>query len=1078
MRLLYTLTVLCSGMLATAATAGAATFTVNTTGDAGDLTCDATCTLRDAIDDANASDLEVDEIAFSAAMTIVPTSELPPISTPTLINGRQGPGCVATDPPRLVQIDGNGGLYTGLTLAAGSDGSRICTLNIRNFGGDGIHIASSFNTIDGSRIGTDITGEIDDGNDSAGIVVDGADGGDGNTIGGTTPETRNVISGNADSGVALLGSATGNTISGNYVGTDKDGVTAIPNQTGISVPSTAASTIVGGTAPGAGNLIAGNTGPGADVAAGVVQGNLIGTNAAGGAAIGNGNGLNVSGAIVVGGTAQEARNVISGNDDIGLFVNGPATIQGNYVGTNVAGTAALSVAQDFGVSVRDGGDDAVIGGTAAGAGNVISGNVTALETILAVDDVTIQGNTIGLTADGSAVVPNNTGIKLGSSTTDTQIGGTTPGARNLIGGHTAAVPFGAAVDVGAADGTIIEGNTLGLLADGTAAPNDRGVAVGNGGNLTRIGGTAAGAGNVIAGNTDFGVNLGQDSTNSTVQGNLIGLGADGATARPNGTGIRLDKSSAALIGGTAAGARNVISGNVAAGITIAGGQTVAPVIQGNTIGLAADDTTDVGNGQSGITLGAVTDAQIGGTSAAARNVIAGNGFDGIQIQSGVEDAAIQGNRIGVAADGVTARPNDQAGVEFSTTGGTTATTLGGTAAGAGNVIASNGEDGVRVVGGSVGAAILGNSIRANGAASATDIGIDLGTSLSPFDGVTLNDPGDGDGATDPNHLQNFPLLTSAVTTGTTTTVGGTIDTLPGRSIRIELFSSGTCDAAGHGQGEVFLGATNVTSGSAPTAFSAAVAGTPAGRQITATATDLGVTETSEFSACRTATAAPVTPPVTTTTPPATTTTTVVTPAGPAVSTRPPKYPAKIRVLRNGVDDGVLDMLIEITARAKTPGAVLALAYESSGRTTRFTVPITGTQIKVRKRLPSSQPKDTGITTVTYAGNDLVDPDEVRLRAADGKSELVRSSSTIRSGRLLVDGTVSERARGVVRVRMSYAKPDGSTGLLDFRAPIDDGRWSLNGALPAEAAAGGQLSIQFTGYEAANLRGEQTAKQVP
>ena len=193
---------------------------------------------------------------------------------------------------------------------------------------------------------------------------------------------------------------------------------------------------------------------------------------------------------------------------------------------------------------------------------------------------------------------------------------------------------------------------------------------------------------------------------------------------------------------------------------------------------------------------------------------------------------------------------------------------------------------------------------------------------------------------------------------------------------------------------------------------------------------------------------------------------------------PPKYPAKIRVLRNGIDDGVLDMLIEITARAETSGADLDIAYESSGRTTRFSVPITGTQIKVRKKLPSTQPKDTGITTVTYAGNSIVDPDEVRLRAADGKSKLVRTSSTISAGRLRVEGTVTSSARGVVRVRMSYTKPDNSTGLLDYRATIRSGKWSLNQALPAEAAAGGQLSIQFTGYEAANLRGEQTAKQVP
>jgi hypothetical protein len=158
--------------------------------------------------------------------------------------------------------------------------------------------------------------------------------------------------------------------------------------------------------------------------------------------------------------------------------------------------------------------------------------------------------------------------------------------------------------------------------------------------------------------------------------------------------------------------------------------------------------------------------------------------------------------------------------------------------------------------------------------------------------------------------------------------------------------------------------------------------------------------------------------------------------------------------------------------------VLSIDYESSGRHTKFTVPITGTQVKVRKKLPSSQPKDTGITTVTYAGNSIVDPDEARLRAADGKSLLKRTSSSLTNGRLSVAGTVTSSARGVVRIRVSYAKLDGSTGFLDWNARISGGKWSLAQTLTGDAAKGGQLSIQFTGYEPRNLRGEQTAKAVP
>ena len=130
-----------------------------------------------------------------------------------------------------------------------------------------------------------------------------------------------------------------------------------------------------------------------------------------------------------------------------------------------------------------------------------------------------------------------------------------------------------------------------------------------------------------------------------------------------------------------------------------------------------------------------------------------------------------------------------------------------------------------------------------------------------------------------------------------------------------------------------------------------------------------------------------------------------------------KLPAKLAVLRNGVDDGVLDMLIQITSRSVTPGAMLELDYNSSGKHTRFALPITSTQIKVRKKLPKSQPKDTGIVEIDYDGSDAVGPDEVRLRAADGKSKLVRTKSSITNGRLAVEGTISKDAKGVVRIRL-------------------------------------------------------------
>jgi hypothetical protein len=79
--------------------------------------------------------------------------------------------------------------------------------------------------------------------------------------------------------------------------------------------------------------------------------------------------------------------------------------------------------------------------------------------------------------------------------------------------------------------------------------------------------------------------------------------------------------------------------------------------------------------------------------------------------------------------------------------------------------------------------------------------------------------------------------------------------------------------------------------------------------------------------------------------------------------------------------------------------------------------------------------------------------------------------------LKVSGTLTSKAKGVVRIRLEYTKADASTGFLNYQAKIASGKWSLSQTLPADAVGGGELSIQFTGYQLANLRGEQTAKQV-
>ncbi len=201
---------------------------------------------------------------------------------------------------------------------------------------------------------------------------------------------------------------------------------------------------------------------------------------------------------------------------------------------------------------------------------------------------------------------------------------------------------------------------------------------------------------------------------------------------------------------------------------------------------------------------------------------------------------------------------------------------------------------------------------------------------------------------------------------------------------------------------------------------------------------------------------------------------------PAAAVAPPvtaeRFPAKLQVLRAGIREGRLDVLARITGRAT--GRV-DVGYESSGRTTRFTAAIADGTVRIDRLLPRAQRrKSTGIVTIEYAGNERVRSDVVRLRAASAKAVLRRGVTRIdEQQRLLVAGTTSSRAVGVVRIRLGYAMADGSTRFLHHSAMIRRGRWSVAETLPTAARAGGQLSIQFTGYEPRAMRGEQLAKAV-
>lgn len=176
-----------------------------------------------------------------------------------------------------------------------------------------------------------------------------------NTVGGVTPAARNIISSNGAEGV-LIGlliapkepppDADGNKIQGNYIGTDVTGTVDLGNgETGVTVVGS--ENEIGGVVPGAGNLISGNDRDGVLVVLSTgnsVQGNLIGTDVTGTVALRNTfNGVVVQGASgnTIGGTVAGARNVISGNGRAGVMIENVfefETTSNNLVQGNFIGT--------------------------------------------------------------------------------------------------------------------------------------------------------------------------------------------------------------------------------------------------------------------------------------------------------------------------------------------------------------------------------------------------------------------------------------------------------------------------------------------------------------------------------------------------------------------------------------------------------------------------------------------------------------------------------------------------------------------------------------------------------------------
>ena len=555
----------------------ASTFTVDSVGDVsdwniGDGICDdgsGYCTLRAAIEEANTL-AGADTIHFNISAgpnTIQPSTPLPNITSPVIIDGYTEPGALEStaDVPAtlMVELGGTDAGYgvSGLILDAGSDSTIIMGLIVNNFEAWGIQITgSNGNTISGNYIGTDVTGTYDFGNSLEGVEISNAS--SNNTIGGTTSAERNIISGNGgDAGVTIEDyGSTGNTVSGNYIGTDVTGTLALGNHNcGVRIQNGASDNTVGGT-------------------------------------------------------SAEERNIISYNGHDGIYISGSGTtdniVIGNYIGTDVTGTYALENIYD-GIAINNKASYNRIGGTTAGEHNIISGNNDAG---IVIDDSynnTVIGNYIGTDISGSFLLGNGvSGVSILSSAFGNIIGGTfgtTPGgpctgACNVISGNGGA---GVHMQSDVSD-NIVQGNYIGTDVTGTIAlGNISGVFMLIAAFNNVIGGSSQDEGNIISGNDFSGVTINDPgSTGNIIQGNYIGTDVTGTVALGNGAhGVEVNESPGNTIGGSMAGVDNIISGNGWDGIGIGGTDATGNLVQGNYIGTDVTGTIVLPNNGNGVGLG-------------------------------------------------------------------------------------------------------------------------------------------------------------------------------------------------------------------------------------------------------------------------------------------------------------------------------------------------------------------------------------------------------------------------------------------------------------------------------------------
>jgi len=820
-----------------------------------------------------------------------------------------------------ININSDGNTIGGATDRPGDNAGNWAA---GNFGtsGQGIAIVGGDNNkVMGNLSGTNRAGDAPSSN-VVGILVRGV----GNQIGGVNTGEANVVSGNDRRGIELIATFPEQTdatlVQGNYVGTDISGTKVVPGQKwgGVSMDG-GKNTTVGGTADLAWNVIGGNTGSGISMAntnsmnpitGTLIQGNYIGIDEFEGIALPNLAGITIGERDnVVGGTSPEAMNIVVHNRGTGIRISGegggpPNLVIGNRIGTDSGGVNNCGNGGS-GVLLWD--TNTNVGGDGDQEKNVIcwnGRNGVTLDYSSTTGNI-VKGNNIGTDPSGTSGQPNaENGIEFLRGAHHNTI------EKNLISGNgengvRIYMDPGDAKKRNSHDNQLI-GNLIGVNAAGKAAlPNLQNGILIDGCTSTTVSSTVDSK-CVISGNGKNGVEIrGGEAQLNLVEKSIIGLDIDESAVLPNGENGVLFTVNAHhnLIGGGGREYGNVISGNTGNGVKMVNAVellTYSNRVQGNLIGTDGTGKKALGNGGNGVLIENGRENMIGGIREKYRNVISGNGIDGVALEGlDARENLVAANYIGTDIEGKTAIPNQRHGVFIHQGKLNDIGFSGAWMSKARNIIAGNKSRGVFILGdkgnpitkgenfiienliglnieidplGNKGSGVYienasdnkiedndiahnigygvaivavdeaeGNLISTNYIYKNSGLGIDLGA-----DNVTPNDANDADGGA--NRLQNFPRL-SAFTSGTMTlVVSGVFQGRPRANLRIEFFFNEVCDPSGFGEGEDYLGRLKiVTDDDGYASFRKTFPGygiQDAG--VTATATD-SLNNTSEFSRC-------------------------------------------------------------------------------------------------------------------------------------------------------------------------------------------------------------------------------------